>query len=77
MLDSVVDPHHVDEDPYSTCHPDADPDPVFHVKMLNFYLVERSRILIFIWKDPDADADPDPSFQMNVQKPQTLEKVLK
>ncbi len=24
---SVVDPHHFDEDPDSTFHPDADPDP--------------------------------------------------
>ncbi len=55
--------------------------------MLNFCLIERRRILIFIWKDPDADPDPtfhpdaypdlDPSFQSKAQRPQTLENVLK
>jgi hypothetical protein len=29
ILNSVVDPHHVDADPDSTYHPDADPDPDF------------------------------------------------
>ncbi len=31
---SVVDPHHVDADPDSTFHPDADPDqdPIFQKK---------------------------------------------
>jgi hypothetical protein len=52
VIFSVVDPHHVEVDPDSTYHPDADPDsdflfnadpdPTFH---------------------PDADPDPDPSFK--------------
>jgi hypothetical protein len=63
---SVVDPHHVDADPESTYHPDADPDdadpdpdpdpdPTFHL-------------------DANVDLDPNPGFQI---KPQTLERELK
>jgi hypothetical protein len=63
-----VDPHHVDADPDSTYHPDADP-------YYDFYLI-RIRIQVLFVADfyPDADPYPDPSFKI---KAQTLEKVLK
>ncbi len=69
-MSSVVDPHHVDADPYSTYHPDADPDSDF--------CLMRIRILFDADTDPTfhpyADPDPDPSFQINAQ---TLERLLK
>jgi hypothetical protein len=47
-----VDPHHLDADPDSTYHPDADPnldpDPTFH-------------------PDADSDPVPDPSVQIKAQ----------
>ncbi len=39
---TVVDPHHLDADPYSTYHPDADPDSDFYLMRI------RMRIRIFI-----------------------------
>ncbi len=30
ILNSAVDPHHIDVDPDSTYHPDADPDSTYH-----------------------------------------------
>jgi hypothetical protein len=36
---SVVDPHLFDENPDSTCHPDADPDPNFQIKAQTLEMV--------------------------------------
>ena len=44
-LSSVVDPHHVDADPDSTCHPDVYPDAD---QYSDFYLM-RIRIPLFIF----------------------------
>jgi hypothetical protein len=56
---SVADPHHVDADPDSTYHSNADPD-------YDFYLM-RIRIRIYPTFHPDADPDPDPNFQIKAQ----------
>ncbi len=56
-----MDPHHLDADPDSTDHPDADPDSDFADPDATFH------------SEPDPDPDTDPSFK----KAQTLEKVLK
>jgi hypothetical protein len=48
-----VDPHHVDADPDSTDHPDADPDYDFADPEPTFH--------------PDADPDPDPSIKKSLK----------
>ncbi len=48
----VVDPFHVDADPYSTYHPDADPDSDFLVDAVPDPTVH-----------PDSDPDADPGYQ--------------
>ncbi len=68
---SVVDPHHVDADPDSTYHPDADSDAYPDSDFLFEADPDEDLDTTF---HPDADPDPDPSFK---KKAQTLEKVLK
>ncbi len=69
LYGSVVDPQHIDADPDSTYHPDADPHPdpgfLFNAD------ADPDQDTTF---HPDADPYPDPSFQRKVQTP---EKVLK
>ncbi len=48
-----MDPHHVDADPDSTDHPDADPDYDFADPEPTFH--------------PDADPDPDPSIKKSLK----------
>ncbi len=85
MVDgSVVDPHHIDADPDSTYHPDADPDadPDSDFIWCGSGCGSGSEFLFDADADPDPDttfhpdADPvvDPSFQI---KAQTIEKALK
>jgi hypothetical protein len=52
---SVVDPHHLDADPDSTYHSDANPDS-------EFFFADPD--LIF---HPDEDPDPDPSFKKRLK----------
>jgi hypothetical protein len=52
---NVVDPNHVDADPDSTYHPDADPD------------ADPDSDFLF---DADPDPDPDPSFKKRAQTPE-------
>jgi hypothetical protein len=41
--DSVVDPHHLDANPNSTCNPDADPDSDFYLMRIRM----RNQIRLF------------------------------
>jgi hypothetical protein len=61
VCSSVVDPHHLDADPDSTYHPDADPDAD-----------PESDFLFAV--NPDADTDPDPSFKKTAQTLETVQK---
>jgi hypothetical protein len=53
-----LDPHHIEADPDSTYHSDADSDILFDADSVPTF-------------HPDADTNPDPSFK---KKAQTLEK---
>ncbi len=48
LLLSVVDPHHVDADPDSTCHPDAYPEYAFYLMRIRIWLFTLSRIRVRI-----------------------------
>jgi ankyrin repeat protein len=56
---SVVDLHHIDVDPDSNYHPDADLD----VNPDSDFLFDADPDQTF---HPDADPDPDPSFRKSV-----------
>jgi hypothetical protein len=53
LVSNVVDPHHLDEYPDSTCHPDADPDPDHSFKKKAQTLEKGLNRLIFhiFWLD--------------------------